>query len=574
MDGYYAFMLVASTLVLMMTTPALALFYGGMSRSKSVLNMMMMSFGALGIVGVVYVLWGYSMSYGGADIAGLFANPFTTFGLKDVTFDTYIVVAFQMTFAVITAALISGAIADRAKFSAWMVFVPIWVTLSYFPLAHMVWGGGFLSPLNESGLPALLYGFADGLAEVIPQDYAGGTVVHINAGIAGLVLAMVIGRRLGFGREPMKPHNLTLTMIGAGLLWFGWFGFNVGSIVFIEGDGAAKDTAQFMSETGVTWVNTTVATCAAMLAWLLIERIRDGKSTSLGGASGIVAGLVAITPACGAVDVYGALAIGAVAGALCAMAVGLKHRFNYDDSLDVVGVHLVGGLVGTIMIGLVSAGSAPGGHRRAPLRRRLRPARHPDPHRALRHGVVRGRDAPHRARDQGDHRLADRGGRGGRRHRLRRARRGGVRPHHPRRRQLLRQPPAARRSAADRRHQVRQQGRCPGMKLVTAVIKPHKWEDVRVALEAFGVTGMTVSEVSGYGRQKGHTEVYRGAEYDIALVPKVRVEIVVDDPDAEDVVGVIVKAAATGSIGDGKVWVAPVETIVRVRTGDRDMAAV
>ena len=360
MDGYYAFMLVASTLVLMMTMPALALFYGGMSRSKSVLNMMMMSFGALGVVGVVYVLWGYSMSYGGGDVAGLFANPFTTFGLKDVTFDTYIVVAFQMTFAVITAALISGAIADRVKFSSWMVFVPIWVTLSYFPLAHMVWGGGFLSPLNENSLPSLLFGFADGLSKVVPQDYAGGTVVHINAGIAGLVLALVIGHRLGFGKEPMKPHNLTLTMIGAGLLWFGWFGFNVGSIVFVAGDGGAKDTAQFMSETGVTWVNTTVATCAAMLAWLVVERIRDGKSTSLGGASGIVAGLVAITPACGAVDVYGALAIGAVAGVLCAMAVGLKHRFAYDDSLDVVGVHLVGGLVGTIMIGLVSSGSAPG----------------------------------------------------------------------------------------------------------------------------------------------------------------------------------------------------------------------
>jgi Amt family ammonium transporter len=361
MDGYYAFMLVASTLVLMMTMPALALFYGGMSRSKSVLNMMMMSFGALGVVGVVYVLWGYSMSYGGSDVGGLFADPFTAFGLKDVTYDTYIVVAFQMTFAVITAALVSGAIADRVKFSAWMVFVPIWVTLSYFPLAHMVWGGGFLSPLDDNGLPALVYGFADGIAAVIPQDYAGGTVVHINAGIAGLVLAMVIGRRLGFGKEPMKPHNLTLTMIGAGLLWFGWFGFNVGSIVFVEGDGGAKDTAQFMTETGVTWVNTTVATCAAMLAWLLVERIRDGKSTSLGAASGIVAGLVAITPACGAVSVVGALAIGAVAGALCALAVGLKHRFGYDDSLDVVGVHLVGGLVGTIMIGLVSSASAPGG---------------------------------------------------------------------------------------------------------------------------------------------------------------------------------------------------------------------
>ena len=360
MDGYYAFMLVASTLVLMMTTPALALFYGGMSRSKSVLNMMMMSFVSLGIVGIVYVLWGWSMSYAGGDVATLFANPFTAFGLKGVGFDEYVFVAFQMTFAVITVALISGAIADRVKFSAWMLFVPIWVTLSYFPLAHMVWGGGFLSPLNESGLPALLYGFADGIAEVIPQDYAGGTVVHINAGIAGLVLALVIGRRMGFGKEPIRPHNLPLTMIGAGLLWFGWFGFNVGSIVFVEGDGGEADMAQFMSETGVTWVNTTVATCAAMLAWLMVERLRDGKGTSLGAASGVVAGLVAITPACGAVSVIGALAIGAVAGALCALAVGLKYRFGFDDSLDVVGVHLVGGLVGTIMIGLVSSGDAPG----------------------------------------------------------------------------------------------------------------------------------------------------------------------------------------------------------------------
>ncbi len=361
MDGYYAWMLVSSSLVLMMTTPALALFYGGMSRSKSVLNMMMMSYAALAVVAVVYVLWGWSMSYGG-DEPGLFVNsPFATFGLDGVDASSYVFVAFQMTFAVITAALISGAIADRVKFSAWLVFVPIWVTLSYFPLAHMVWGGGFLSPLNEDGLPAILFGFADGLSKVVPQDYAGGTVVHINAGVAGLVLALVIGKRLGFGKEPMKPHNLPLTMIGAGLLWFGWFGFNVGSIVFVEGDGAAKDTAQFMSETGITWINTTVATAAAMLAWLLVERVRDKKATSLGAASGIVAGLVAITPSCGAVDVYGAIAIGAVAGALCAFAVGLKYRFGFDDSLDVVGVHLVGGLVGTIMIGLVSTAGAPGG---------------------------------------------------------------------------------------------------------------------------------------------------------------------------------------------------------------------
>jgi Amt family ammonium transporter len=360
MDGYYAFMLVAASLVLMMTTPALALFYGGMSRSKSVLNMMMMSFGAMGVVGIVYVFWGWSMSFAGDDVATLFANPFDHFGLDGVGYDSYVYVAFQMTFAVITAALISGAIADRVKFSAWMVFVPIWITLSYFPLAHMVWGGGFLSGLNPNGLSARLFGTVDGVAKVFPQDYAGGTVVHINAGMAGLVLVLVIGKRLGFGKEAIRPHNLPLTMIGAGLLWFGWFGFNVGSIVFVAGDGGPKDIAQFMSETGVTWINTTLATCAAMLAWLAVERIRDGHATSLGAASGVVAGLVAITPSCGAVDVYGALIIGVVAGALCAYAVGLKYKFGYDDSLDVVGVHLVGGIVGTVLIGFVSSGAAPG----------------------------------------------------------------------------------------------------------------------------------------------------------------------------------------------------------------------
>jgi Amt family ammonium transporter len=206
----------------------------------------------------------------------------------------------------------------------------------------MVWGGGFITE------------------HFAPQDYAGGTVVHINAGVAGLVLALVIGKRVGFGKEPMRPHNLTLTMIGAGLLWFGWYGFNVGSIVF-TGDSDEANTAQFMSETGVTFLNTTIATCAAMLGWLLVERLLHGKATSLGAASGIVAGLVAITPSCGAVEVPGAILIGAVAGGLCAWAVGLKYKVGMDDSLDVVGVHLVGGLVGTLLIGLVSSSDAPGG---------------------------------------------------------------------------------------------------------------------------------------------------------------------------------------------------------------------
>ena len=341
MDGYYAWMIVATALVLMMTTPALALFYGGMSRSKSVLNMMMMSYVAMGVVGIVYVLWGWSMSFGGDGT--FFANPFTLFGLKDVDWTSYIAVCFQLTFAVITAALISGAIADRVKMSAWVVFLPLWVTLSYFPIAHMVWGGGFI---------------AEHLAA---QDYAGGTVVHINAGVAGGVLALIIGKRVGWPKEQMKPHNLTLTMIGAGLLWFGWYGFNVGSIVFAAGDGGEKDTAQFRSETGVTFLNTTIATMAAMLAWMAMERLLHGKATSLGAASGIVAGLVAITPSCGAVDTVGAIVIGAVAGALCAWAVGLKFKFGLDDSLDVVGVHLVGGLVGTLLIGLLSSSAAPGG---------------------------------------------------------------------------------------------------------------------------------------------------------------------------------------------------------------------
>src|SRR3954470_15051143 len=276
MDGYYAWMIAATAMVLLMTTPALALFYGGMTRSKSVLNMMMMSYIALAVVGIVFVLWGWSM--GGWHNEGfgngkLIANPFSQFGLHGETWDWYISVAFQLTFAAITAALISGAIADRVKLSAWIVFLPIWVTLCYFPVAHNVWAGGWLSK------------------HFAALDYAGGTVVHINAGVAGLVLALIIGPRVGFKKDPMKPHNLTLTMIGAGLLWAGWYGFNVGSIVFTDAgqskSGWGSFSAQFQGETGVTFMNTTVATMAAMLGWLAVERIMHGKATSLGAASGV-----------------------------------------------------------------------------------------------------------------------------------------------------------------------------------------------------------------------------------------------------------------------------------------------
>ena len=349
MDGYYAWMIVATALVLMMTTPALALFYGGMSRSKSVLNMMMMSYVALAVVGIVFVLWGWSMGWGADGLGNsngkLIANPFTMWALKGVSEGNYIFVLFQLTFAAITAALISGSIADRVKLSSWIVFIVGWVTLAYFPIAHNVWGGGWL----YTHFPNL--------------DYAGGTVVHINAGIAGGVLALIIGKRVGWPKEPMRPHNLTLTMIGAGLLWFGWFGFNVGSIVFTADSlkDPAKFSTQFYSETGVTFMNTALATMAAMLGWLLVERFLHGKATSLGAASGVVAGLVAITPSCGSVNTTGALIIGALAGMVCAVAVGLKFKLGLDDSLDVVGVHLVGGILGALAIGFLGTDKSPQG---------------------------------------------------------------------------------------------------------------------------------------------------------------------------------------------------------------------
>jgi ammonium transporter, Amt family len=365
MDGYHAWMLIASSLVLLMIVPGLALFYGGMGRSSSVLNSMMMSFSALGVVGVVYALWGWSMSFSsvpdeardpsnpGWDAFGLFASPFDQFGLEGTLPSSYITVGFQLCFAAITAALVSGSIVDRAKFSAWLLFLPIWATLSYFPLAHQVWGGGFLSG-SPDGLSSLVFGTADATAKVVPVDYAGGTVVHINAGTAGLVLALVVGHRTGFGTRRTPPHNPTLTMVGAGMLWVGWLGFNVGSMNRY-GLSDAQISTQFLTETGLVWLNSTLAACSGMLGWLVTEKLRTGKLTPIGAAMGVVAGLVAITPACSAVSPLGSLGLGALAGLLCSLAVGLKYRFSYDDSLDVVAIHLVGGFVGTVSIGLLSS---------------------------------------------------------------------------------------------------------------------------------------------------------------------------------------------------------------------------
>jgi Amt family ammonium transporter len=347
--GDTAWMLISTALVLLMT-PGLAMFYGGMVRAKGVLNMMMMSFVSMGLVAVVWTLYGYSMTFGKDLGGGLVGDPTESFGLTNIiaadslfgTIPTAVFAVFQMMFAIITVALISGAIADRAKFGSWILFVIVWVTLVYFPVAHWVFD---FDGKDEAGNVLDPGGWiANDLAAI---DFAGGTAVHINAGIAALALALVLGKRVGFGREPFKPHNLTLVMLGAALLWFGWFGFNAGSAV------AANATA------GVVFLNTVVATGAAMLAWLLVERVRNGHATSLGAASGIIAGLVAITPACSSVDPLGAMAIGAIASAACAIAVSLKFKIGYDDSLDVVGLHLVAGLIGSIFIGIFATSSAP-----------------------------------------------------------------------------------------------------------------------------------------------------------------------------------------------------------------------
>ncbi len=364
-SGNTAWVLAAAALVLFMT-PGLALFYGGMVRTKSVLNMMMMSFITMGTVGTAWILWGYSETFGNDVGGGLIGNPFEHFGLKGVLGAIYgyvpaaagtpaaggipggAFVAFQVVFAIIAVALVSGAIADRAKFVTWTVFTVIWATLVYFPAAHWVFAfNGFAA---ETG--GWIANKADGLflGGLGAYDFAGGTAIHINAGVAGLALAILLRKRVGWPKEPMRPHNLTLVMIGAGILWFGWFGFNAGSAL------SAGTLAS-----GV-WVNTLGATCTAMLGWLITEKIRDGHATSLGAASGVVAGLVAITPACATVSPWGALVVGLAAGVGCALAVGLKFRFGFDDSLDVVGVHLVGGLIGTLLIGfLADATNSPTG---------------------------------------------------------------------------------------------------------------------------------------------------------------------------------------------------------------------
>jgi len=348
-------LMVGAALVLLMT-PGVAFFYGGMVKAKSVISMMMMSFGAIAIVAVLWVLYGYSMSFGETknhDFTGpitnwliphFLLNPFTQAGLinsltnsnSGPDLNTLAFAGFQATFAIITVALISGAIADRAKFGAWMIFAGVWVTLVYFPVASWVFNFTVgAKGLADGGWSVYLLGV---------NDFAGGTAVHINAGAAGLALALVLGKRVGFKKGMNAAHNVPLTLLGASLLWFGWFGFNAGSAAAVNGISA------------LAWINTLAAPAAATLGWLIVEKIKDGKPTSIGAASGAVAGLVAITPACNILTPFWGIVLGLLVGAVCAIAIELKFKLGFDDSLDVVGIHLVGGLVGTLYIGIFGTG--------------------------------------------------------------------------------------------------------------------------------------------------------------------------------------------------------------------------
>ncbi len=408
-------------------------------------------------------------------------------------------------FAVITPALISGAVADRMKFSAWALFVPLWLFLVYVPIFKWVFGGW----LGQRG----------------SLDFAGGTAIHVNAGIASLAAVLVLGRRKGWPRDVEPPHSMPLVMIGTGILWFGWFGFNAGSALAANGQAAQA------------FLNTFLAAAAAGLVWMLVEWVRDGHPTNLGAASGIVAGLVAITPGAGFVSGASPLFIGAIAGAVCCYAVKVKFRAGFDDALDVVGVHFVGGLVGSLLIGFFAnpnffdlgfkEGLFYGGGLSLLGEQVLANAVAIVWSFAVTFG--------HHGGPQEHDRCPC----------VRRGRGHGPRPLRARRDRL------PRRGLSD--------GEEPAMKLITAIIKPFKLDDVKDALKAVGVVGLTVTEVRGFGRQGGHTETYRGTEYQIDFVPKVKLEIVVDDSVVDRVFDAIVDAARTDKIGDGKVWVTAVE---------------
>jgi Amt family ammonium transporter len=589
--GDTAWMLTSSALVLMMTGPALALFYGGLVRRKNVLATMMQSFILMAIVSVVWAVVGYSLAFdtGVPFIGGLrFAflrnvGPAPCEYAATIPHTTWMI--YQLMFAIITPALICGAYAERMKFSAMVVYSTLWLIVIYCPMAHMVWGKG-----------GLLNAFLPGPGLNFPAlDFAGGTVVHISSGVSALVCALYLGKRVGFGRTAMPPHSVVLSVIGAALLWVGWFGFNGGSALAAGGLASSA------------FVATHFAAAAATLGWVAMEWLKTGKPTVLGAISGAVAGLVVITPASGFTTPMYAMVMGFTGGVVCMLAATtLKARLGYDESLDAFGVLGVGGTLGAIMTGVFAVGAinssktgaVDGNFRQivpqfiatvitwaiaalgsfvllkivdAVVGLRVSEGDEIDGLDLSQHG-----EAGYHLEEAADasllgaHRTVQHGGGAGcggigPLQRMDVPRRLGGRP------RLLKRPPYQA-PAIVPFISNRLSGGIP-MQMIEAIIKPMKLDDVKTALASIGILGLTAMECKGFGNQAGHTERYRGARMDVGFVPKVLIRICVKDADREKAVQTIVESARTGTVGDGKIFIYAVADVVRIRTGDRGEAA-
>ena len=569
--GDTSFIILCTALVFVMT-PGLALFYGGMVREKNVLSTTMHSFIIMALASVLWVIVGYSLAFGpdhGSLIGGLDWLGLSGVGIEPntdyaATIPALVFMAFQMMFAIITPALISGSIAERMRFPAFVAFMVLWMLFVYDPLAHWVWGvGGFLRNMGA-------------------LDFAGGTVVHISSGVSGLIAALILGKRKGFGEEPMVPHQLPMTVLGAGLLWFGWFGFNAGSA--LGANGLA----------GVALVTTNTSAAAAALSWMTIEWLHHGKPTVLGAASGAVAGLVSVTPGAGFVTPMSALLIGLVGGALCYFAISvLKAKLGYDDSLDAFGCHGIGGMWGALATGLfatkaINPAGADGLFYGNPAQLGIQ---------ALSIVVtvalavtatfvilkVVGAFTQLRATYEeeeigldlamhGEKAYPENFGHGLALQPALVAVGGSVVPVAPITPVIPSRPiiaptdtfpvvPATTETAAAAADRVK-------MTTVVLIINQKKFEALKTAMNGIGITGMTVTQVLGFGMQKGAPEYYRGVKVDASLLPKVKVEITVSKIPVRTVIETAQKVLNTGHIGDGKIFVYDVENVVKVRTGE------
>jgi Amt family ammonium transporter len=560
--GDTSFIIICTALVFLMT-PGLALFYGGMVRKKNVLSTTMHSFIIIALASVLWVLVGYSLSFG-ADYKGLIGS-LDWIGLAGVgpdpnpdyaaTLPAFVFMAFQMMFAIITPAIITGSIAERMRFPAFLAFIVFWLLIVYYPLAHWVWGvGGFLRNMGA-------------------LDFAGGTVVHISSGVTGLIAALVLGKRKGFGQEPLVPHQIPMTVLGAGLLWFGWFGFNAGSA--LGANGLA----------GTAFITTNTSAAAAALSWMIAEWIHRGKPTLLGAVSGAIAGLVAVTPGAGFVTPISSLIIGLVGGALCYFAVGvLKAKLGYDDSLDAFGCHGIGGMWGALATGLfatktINPAGANGLFYGNPAQLGIQAL-------SIAATIALAATATFvilkaislftslRVTSEEEDLGLDLALHGEEAYpdtfvfgsilqpALGMATAGGI-PISP-----ITPSPVF---PAKKEKQVFAAPVPPSdvkMSKVVIICKQERFEALKKALNAIGITGMTVTQVLGFGMQKGAPEYYRGTKVDASLLPKVQIEIVVSKVPVRTIIETAKKVLHTGHIGDGKIFVYNVENVVKVRTGE------